>query len=152
MSEQITLNDEPMNSVRGFASGLVEDSRDRGYRGYTADQLRDLLGARFQAIIKMLKSDDLKAINRGLRALATIEKGWQRVLDVETQYAKTGVEAATAYELVRTRMQAETGQRGPSPENMSEAMSRMMAEIQEQDKVDDPGPSPEAETTPEPAP
>ena len=129
MSEQKMPDDGPMNSVRGFASGLVEDSRERGYRGYTADQVRELLASRLQAALKLLKSDDLKAINRGLRALATIEKGWLRVLDVETQYAKTGVEAATAFELVRQRLEADQQQDGLSPENVSMVLSQVVREL-----------------------
>ena len=59
------------------------------------------------------------------------------MLDVETQYAKTGVEVATAYELGRLRVEAESGQQGISPEQASAVISRMVDELRQRGTDDD---------------
>lgn len=61
-----------------------------------------------------------------------LQKEQRRLLELELQYVKAGLESRTMMSLSRMRMQAEAGQQGPSPESMSASLNDMMADLKGQ--------------------
>ncbi len=138
------------DALRRVARGLVLDLRALGFRDQPENH-RELLKAELRAVQNLLDADDPRLAERGLQALHAIQKERRRVAELEIQHAKTGIEALIYLQLSRLRMQGEQPAQGPSSENVSAALSQMVAELSgQQDKADDSAPSPEVE--PEPGP
>jgi hypothetical protein len=90
------------------------------------------------AIRSLLGSDDPKTKRDGIEAARAIRKEQRALVALELEYARVGIEARTHDRLSRLRFASESsassGDQGPSSENVSEAMSKMLADLMEQDK------------------
>ena len=140
---------DPTAAVFASARALLHEARATTLQNQT-DAERATQTVRLETISELLRSDDLREVDRGLLAAQAFTREQWKLLEVEFDLFKFALYAAVAERIAGARMQADAGDWGPSPENISEEMSRMMAEIAEQDKADDPPPSPEVETTPDP--
>ncbi len=130
------------DALRRVATGLIEDLRGLGFRDQ-AENHAALLKAEARAVQSLLDSDDPRPTERGLQALRALESERRKVVELEPAHAKAGTEALVYHELSRLRTQGEQQAEGPSSENVSMALSQLVADLPRRGSSDDPAPSPE---------
>jgi hypothetical protein len=128
MVKCVDRTEQPSAPFGGIAHNLIQESRALGCREHPAEYAAMCLDE-LAAIRSLLTSDDTKLKEIGIAAARAIRKEQRALLDLELKYAKVGIEAGTFDRLSRLRFASESGDRGPSPENVSAGMAKMMGDL-----------------------
>lgn len=125
---------QPDAPFGGIAHDLILESRTLGCREHPAEYAAMCLDE-LAAIRSLLSSEDPKFKRDGIEAARAIRKEQRALLALEFEYARVGIEARTHDRLSRLRFASESsGDQGVSSENMSATMSKMVADLMEQEK------------------